>query len=131
MKSLTTGLASNNVQRTRTSVHAEQPPEQNSCSATTNIRSAFMDSSAHMPNVVQVHRTPEQNAERRTLFSDGQTPFMASPGNAEHTKKFALTTKFVHVQRISCTLNQNICTPHFLSVPEHLKKLPLFSTSKA
>ena len=69
----------NTVQRTRTSVHAEQPPEQNSRSAIMNIRSVFMYSSTRTPNTVQIHRTPEQNAEHRTAFSERRTPFMASP----------------------------------------------------
>ena len=74
------GLAPNTVHQTRTSVHAEHPPEQNDRSAITNICSAFIDSFTRTPNTVQVHRTPEQNAKRRTVFSERRTPYMASPG---------------------------------------------------
>ena len=53
------GLASNNVQRTRMSAHAEHSFEQNSRAAITNIHSALMDASTRTPNTVQVYRKPE------------------------------------------------------------------------
>ena len=86
----------NTVQRTRTSVHAEQPLEQNSRSAIMNIRSAFMGSSTHGLNTVQIYRTPEQNAEHQTAFSERQTPFMASPGSQQaNGRALTIVAKYV------------------------------------